>query len=130
MENKSRANGWPVKLKKKVRYFGKMIKNTKSEVHVPKLASTRKRLTQALNKKYDLASPKSERDWATEVMREVETVCSDLVEAAGGDLDQTIGASSDLKFPHMRETHQCGVNLAAEISNGIRELNKPLTERE
>ena len=116
MEYESRANDWLTELKKKVRYFRDMIKNTRHEIHVSKLASTRKCLTQALDEKYDLSSPSSVQDWATGIMRQVEAACSDLA--------REIGPSSDLKLPHTREAYRCGVNLAAEIGNGIRELKK------
>ena len=72
--DEKRANNWLTKLKEKVRYSVKMIKNTRYEKHVPKLASTRKRLTQELEKKYDPALPKSVLDWAKEIMRQVEAV--------------------------------------------------------
>jgi len=120
MDYESWANDWLTGLKEKVQYFRDMIKNTKNENRVQYLASTRKNLTQALEKKYDLASSESVLDWAAEIMHQVETACDDL--------DRAIGPSSDWELPHTREAHQCVVNLVAEIGNGIREF-KTLAER-
>lgn len=121
MENERWANDWLTGLKKKVRYFRGMIKNTKYEGHVQKLALTRERLTHALNKKYDLASSASALDWATGIMREVE--------AARSDLDLAI-RSSNRKLPHTLEAYRHAVNLEAEIGNGISNFKKTLNERE
>ena len=120
MEYESWANDWLTGLKEKVGYFRDMIKNTKNENRVQYLASTRERLNEALNKKYDLSAPESVSAWATEIMHQVEAACRDL--------KQAIGPASDWELPHTREAHQCGVNLVAEIGNGIREF-KTLTER-
>ena len=119
--DEKRANNWLTKLKEKVRYSVKMIKNTRYEKHVPKLASTRKRLTQELEKKYDPALPKSVLDWAKEIMRQVEAVRNVLARVI---------ESSDRELPHTREAHQHAGNLVTEIGNGIREFEKTLTERE
>ena len=110
-----RANDWPAELKEKVRYSVKMIKNTRYEIHVPKLASTRKRLTQALEKKYDPALPKSVLDWAKEIMCQVEAVRDVLA--------QTI-RSSVQKLPHMQEAHRRAEKLVTKIGNEIRKLER------
>ena len=104
----------------KVRTLREMIKNTKTENKAELLAVTRGRLTEVLARNYDPEDRQSLSDWLKQVCEQVKNAASDL---------EFVIKIANRSLPVTTNVYGYAGNLAAELGNIIRKIEKSVIER-
>ena len=120
MKNQSQINFCPEKITGKVRHLRKMIKNTTSENQDDLLATSRKRLTDAMARNYNPESLPSTIRWLEQVREQVNKSASDL---------EFVIKGTDRPLPDTVKVYGCAINLTAELGRIIRKIEKVQSER-